>query len=260
MGLASWLLHPLTRGLCVDDPRTTSQRRRIVREKRLLKGVYEDWYRLIVAALPAVEGCVVELGAGAGFLDRHLPGLVRSEVFWCPWADVALDGTRLPFRPGALRAIVMTNVLHHLRAVSRFFDEAAQAVRPRGGIVMVEPWNTAWSRFVYRRLHHEPWEPETEGWELAAGGPLTTANGALPWILFARDRARFAAVHPQWELTRLEPLMPLRYLLAGGVSRRDLLPGFTEPLWRGLEGGLHPLRHQLAMFALVVLRRCDTCV
>jgi SAM-dependent methyltransferase len=250
-----WLAHPLTRGLDLDDPRTTRERRQIVRSKRLLCGVYEDWYRAIAASLPAGEGALVELGAGAGFLDRCVPGLVRSEVFWCPWTDIALDGGRLPFGEGTLRGIAMTNVLHHLPDVSGFFEGAARCVRPGGVVAMVEPWNTPWSRWVYRRLHHEPFEPEAPGWELGAGGPLSSANGALPWILFARDRTRFEALHPEWELSRLELLMPLRYLISGGVSRRDLVPGFTAPLWRAAEALLHPLRQRLAMFAVIVLRR-----
>ena len=120
---------------------------------------------------------------------------------------------------------------------------------------MVEPWNTAWSRWVYRRWHHEPFEPEARDWEIAGAGPLSTANGALPWILFERDRQRFAALHPEWVLRRLEPMMPMRYLLAGGISLRNLLPGVTGPLWRGAERLLRPWRDRLAMFALIVLER-----
>ena len=85
----------------------------------------------------------------------------------------------------------MTNVLHHLPQPGRFFDEAAGCVRPGGVVAMVEPWNTAWSRWVYRHhLHHETFLPAAADWEVPRGGPLSAANGALPWILFARDRER----------------------------------------------------------------------
>jgi SAM-dependent methyltransferase len=250
-----WLEHPLTRGLDIDDPRTTAIRRHIVRTKPVLRDVYRDWYVRLVAALPPRPGAVLELGAGGGFLDEVLPGVVRSEVFPVPGVDATLDALALPFAAQSLRGIVMTNVLHHLPRPAAFLDEAARCVRAGGVVAMVEPWNTPWSRLVYRHLHHEPFEPESARWEAAGEGPLSRANGALPWILFARDRERLRAEHPQWELRTVEPFMPLRYLASGGVSHRDLVPAFTIPLWRGVESALRPLRAQLAMFATVVLER-----
>jgi SAM-dependent methyltransferase len=255
MVLRRALEHHLTRGLDLDDPRTTAARREVLAGKPMLRAVYEEWYAALAAAVPPPPGRVLELGAGAGFLDRFLPGALRSEVFWCPWTDLALDGQALPFADGALRAVVMTNVLHHLPEPSRFLSSAAAAVRPGGVIAMVEPWNTAWSRFVYRRLHHEPFEPGASGWSGPGGGPLSGANGALPWILFARDRERLLAQHPEWELRRCEPLMPLRYLVAGGMSLRSVAPAASAPLWRGIERALRPWRHRLGMFAVVVLAR-----
>jgi hypothetical protein len=120
---------------------------------------------------------------------------------------------------------------------------------------MIEPWVSPWSRLVYTRLHHEPFHPESRDWELAGGGPLSGANGALPWILFVRDRERFAREAPAWRLRSIQPIMPVRYLVSGGISLRSLAPAASFPLWRGLERALHPFRDRLAMFAHVVLER-----
>lgn len=254
-GLKRWLEHPLTRGLDIDDPRTTHLRRRIVAEKRFLRRIYEEWYGMLAASLPEGPGAVLELGSGAGFLRDFVPGLVRSEVFFCPGIDAVLDGLALPFAPGSLRAIAMTNVLHHLPRPVRFFTEAARCVRPGGVITMIEPWVTPWSRLVYTRLHHEPFDPGARDWEIPAGGPLSGANGALPWILFRRDRELFERAAPEWRVRSVEPFMPFRYLISGGISMRDLSPAASFPLWRGLERALHPFRHRLAMFAHVVAER-----
>ena len=78
------LAHPLTRGMDIDDPRTTQLRLRIVRSKRFLRKIYEEWYRDIVAALPPCDGQVLELGSGAGFLSEFIPGLITSEIFKTP--------------------------------------------------------------------------------------------------------------------------------------------------------------------------------
>lgn len=249
------LEHPLTRGLDIDDPRTTWLRRRIVREKRFLRRIYEEWYRALATSLPPGPGAVLELGSGAGFLADFVPGLIRSEVFYTSGIDAVLDGLALPFADGSLRGIVMTNVLHHLTRPLRFFEEASRCVRPGGVVAMVEPWVSPWSRLVYTRLHHEPFHPESREWEIQGGGPLSGANGALPWILFVRDRKRFEREAPGWRIRSIEPIMPFRYLVSGGISLRSLVPAANFPLWRGLERVLHPFRDRLAMFAHVVLER-----
>jgi SAM-dependent methyltransferase len=256
--LTRWLEHPLTRGLDIDDPRTTHLRRRILAGKPFLRRIYEEWYRAIASSLPPGTGAVLELGAGAGFLADFVPGLVRSEVFHTPGIDLVLDGLALPFRDRSLRGIAMTNVLHHLPRPLRFFAEAARAVRPGGVVTMIEPWVTSWSRWVYTRLHHEPFLPEAREWEIPAGGPLSGANGALPWILFQRDRERFEREAPDWRVRSIAPIMPFRYLVSGGVSLRALTPAASYPLWKGFERALSPLAGHLAMFAHVALERRDT--
>lgn len=253
--LNALLQHPLTRGLDLDDPRTTALRRAIIAEKPFLRRTYEEWYSRIAAELPPAPGAVLELGSGTGFLARAVPDLIASDVFACPDLDAVLDGHRLPLADGSLRAIVMTNVFHHLAQPRRFLAEAARCVRPGGALVLIEPWVTPWSRLVYTHLHHEPFRPDAPEWEFPSIGPLSGANGALPWIVFARDRERLAAEFPRWRLRSVTPLMPLRYLLSGGVSLRALMPGWSFGLWRGVEGLLEPWMGQLAMFARIVLVR-----
>ena len=83
---------------------------------------------------------------------------------------------------------------------------------------------------------------------------IVTYN-ALPWIVFRRDRLQFEREFPDWSLERVEPLMPVRFLLSGGTSLRSLMPGFSFGLWRLAEKAVSPIMEQVAMFALIVLRR-----
>ena len=81
----TWLAHPLTKGLDIDDPRTTHLTvRQIIQEKSFLRRIYQEWYRAIVAALPPGQGAVLELGAGGGFMSDFVPHLITSELFYCP--------------------------------------------------------------------------------------------------------------------------------------------------------------------------------
>jgi hypothetical protein len=86
---------------------------------------------------------------------------------------------------------------------------------------------------------------------------LSSANGALPWIVFARDRAIFEHEFPQWTVEEITPGMPLRYLLSGGISLRTLMPGWSFAAWRGVERMMAPLMNDVAMFATITLRRSD---
>lgn len=252
-----WLAHPAVRGIDIDDPRLVSLRRRLVREKAFLRKIYQEWYAAIVAALPAGDGPVVELGSGGGFLEESVPGLITSELRECAHVRLVLDGQVLPFADASLRAIVMTDVLHHLPQSRLFVKEAARCVRTGGRVIMIEPWVSAWSSLIYTRLHHEPFRPEADEWEFPPGGPLSAANMALPWIMFVRDRARFEREFPQWRVLSIRPFMPFRYLVSGGMSMRGLAPSWTFGLWRALESALGRWSDGLGMFAEIVLERAD---
>lgn len=250
----TWLAHPLTRGLDLDDPQTTHLRLQIIQKKSFLRKVYEEWYSSIATVLPAGSEGVLELGSGAGFLAQYVPELITSERFYCRGVSIVLNGHQLPFADKSLRGIVMTNVFHHLPQPRCFFAEAARCVRPGGIIAMIEPWVSRWSQLIYTRLHHEPFHPESTKWEFTTTGPLSGANGALPWIVFNRDRSQFEREFPEWRILKIKPGMPFRYLVSGGLSLRSLMPGWSFGFWRGLEYALGPWIDRCAMFALIVLQ------
>jgi hypothetical protein len=58
--------HPLTHGLDIDDPHTTSLRCKIIQEKKLLQQIYQEWYQAIAMTLPSDNVPVVKLGGGPG--------------------------------------------------------------------------------------------------------------------------------------------------------------------------------------------------
>lgn len=252
--LRTLLAHPLSRGLDIDAPETTALRAQIIRGKPFLRRLYQEWYRRLAAALPPAAGPadgVLELGSGAGFIKEFIPETITSDLLPLPGVDRVVDARDLPFPAGSLRAILMTNVLHHVPCVEEFLRSAATCVRPGGILGMIEPWPTPWSRFVYRYLHHEPFEPGAAEWTFATSGPLSGANGALPWMVFERDRARLEREFPQWRVESIRRIMPLAFLLAGGVSMRSLLPGWSYPLVRAAEAPFP----WLGMFAQITVRR-----
>ena len=115
-----WLAHPLTRGLSIDDPRTTELRKLIIVEKIFLNRIYIEWYTSIASELPKQDGLVLELGSGAGFLRDFIPGLITSEILPCTDVDIILAGYALPFEDNALRGIVMIRCLSPFASSKEF--------------------------------------------------------------------------------------------------------------------------------------------
>jgi SAM-dependent methyltransferase len=253
--LKRFLAHPLSRGLDIDHPETTARRRAIIESKPFLKRIYQEWYGAISDNLPEISGPVLELGSGAGFLADFVPRLITSEVFNCPGIQVVLDGQALPLATASLRAIVMTDVLHHVPDPGRFFAEATRCLLVGGRVLLIEPWVSKWSRIIYTHLHHEPFQPDSPEWSIPSAGPLSGANGAMPWIIFERDRDRFAESFPQLKVELVQPFMPFRYLVSGGVSLRTLMPGSTFRLWKSIEAAMANHMRTWAMFALIVISR-----
>jgi SAM-dependent methyltransferase len=249
------LAHPQTHNLSIDDPRTTEKRRGIIQSNRFLWQIYDEWYRLISNSIPSRTGRVLELGSGAGFLSRYVPGLITSEIFLCSDIQLVLDGRKLPFSAASLNAIVMVDVLHHIPDSRAFLTEAQRCLRSGGSIVMIEPWASTWSRRIYTRLHHEPFHPDAKDWNFPDTGPLSGANGALPWIIFQRDRREFQSGFPELAIREVRPFMPFRYLVSGGVSMRQLMPAATFRLWRRIESWLGRWPQHWSMFAFIHLER-----
>ena len=255
--LKRWLAHPLTQDVRLDDAAATTRHRDIIEQKPFRKRLYAEWYERMAAAVPPGDKPLLEVGSGAGFLGAQLPHLVTSDLVAVPGVMLVLDARHMPFAAGTLRAILMTNVFHHISRPRAFLSEAARVVPPGGALIMLEPWLSWWSRFVYRRFHDEPFDPSARQWEFAEGGRLTSANGALPWMVFQRDRAMFEREFPEWRIEAVDLSVgsPFRYLLSGGVSLVPLTPASSFGAWRLAERALAPFMTRWAMFAMIRLTR-----
>lgn len=234
----------------LDDPQISVDRARLLRSHPYLQALYSYWYTLLVSALPQGEGEIIELGSGGGFLKQQLSSVITSDVLFLPGVDLILDARSLPMKNHKVRAIVGTNVLHHIPQISKFLQAADEVLRPGGRLLFVEPWPTLWSRFVYRFFHHEIFD-RNAGWDLPEGGPLTAANGALPWIVLKRDPSDFSRQFPSFSILSLQPLMPISYLVCGGIGRAWRVPGKLFPILRACESPFD----RFGLFALITIEK-----
>jgi SAM-dependent methyltransferase len=240
----------------LDSTESLQQEYARIRRKGFLNRLYCDFYKEICSALPwDGEGAVVEMGAGAGFLKAKLPEAITGDIRSGAPVDVRFDAHRLPFKNSSLRAVVLQNVFHHLQSPDRFLQEAARCLQPGGAMIMIEPWITLASYKVLRLLHHERTDPRQAGWDFTSTGPMSGANQALPWIVFQRDRRFFEVRFPELEIEEITLHTPISYLISGGLTPWQPVPGFLYPLVRRLEQKLKPLFRWIAMFATVIVRR-----
>ena len=102
-------------------------------------------------------------------------------------------------------------------------------------------------RGFFRRFHPEPYDDRVTEWAFDQSNAMLDANQALSWIVFERDRERLAERCPGLVLEHAGWLPWLSYLLSGGVTRRNLVPGPLVPWVRRADRWLSPLDRFMAL-------------
>jgi SAM-dependent methyltransferase len=225
--------------------------RRVWEQKPILRRIYDDEFfaRLLAARKP--NGISVEVGAGPGFFKQIAPDVVSTDLIWCSWLDAVVDAQQLPFRAGSVSNVFGLDMLHHLATPMSFLGEVSRVLVPGGRLILVEPWITPFSYFIFRFLHQERCDLSETPWRhnQTSEAPAKKAfdgNQAIPYLLFGKNhRAETLAALPGLKLVTLEPFCLFAYLLSGGFKPMNLLPEFlypavstferiTSPLWRSL--------------------------
>ena len=238
----------------LDDPKITISRKNVFQHKGFISKIYEDWYFLINENLPRNHEIVLELGSGAGFIQNIIQNTITSDVLFLPFIDCIMDGLLLPFSKNSINCLVMIDVFHHISNVDLFFDEAIRILSKSGRIIMIEPWINRWSTWIYSNFHHEAIDISTERWDFASSGPLSGANQALPWIVFKRDRKIFEEKYPALKIKEIQPIMPILYLLSGGLENKISMPAFLYSFCKKVEHILFN-EEEYGMFSLIVLEK-----
>ena len=273
MKIIEWLKLPETMGIeDLDGPVTTLSHAEIIQKKPFLKKLYVDFYKQFEKSISnSEEKVLVELGSGGGFIKKVISNVITSDVLELPNVDKVFSALDMPFEEASVDAFFMFDVLHHIAEPRAFFREALRCLKVGGKVVMIEPANTLWSRFIYKNFHHEAFDAQAPEWccqgqakrelgprktgTLQESGRLSGANGALAWIIFWRDRKIFESEFPSLRIIRMHNHTPLRYLLSGGLTLRQLVPSFSYPAVKAIEYALSPINDLLSMFQTIELEK-----
>lgn len=254
--MPGFLKEPSLIGLRSGTPEFFARQKQIIAERPLLKRCYDDWYarmRADVKSVP-VPGALVELGSGGSYLKELEPELITSDVV-DGVADRVIDARQLPFADSSVRAVLLTHVLHHIPDLEAFFREAQRTLVPGGVISMIEVAHTPFARFFFKNFHHEPYLDQRREWTFDQNDSMMDSNQALSWMVLVRDRARFEALFPNLQIEAFAFAPWFTYLISGGVTMRDLVPRFLNPLLFGLEWLLTPTRPLFALHWHIRIRK-----
>jgi len=214
-----------------DRAATLCNRGRLGANKNLLfwyRELYRDQFKNF--ANPAALS-VLEVGSGTSPLKQFLSNVVTSDVLDLDYLDLVFDCHEIDkldaIKDNSLDVITLTNVLHHLKSPIVFLNAAAAKLKSGGKVIATEPFFSFLSTPIFKYLHHEPVnlrisEPELKDVQ----GPLASANIALPWLIFFRNRDWLQRLNDNFDLAclSLRPFSALSYMATGGISRKLPVP------------------------------------
>ncbi len=239
----------------LDSPERTIAHQKIIKEKYFLKKLYEEWYAVFTSSLPTLpKGKMIELGSGGGFLKEIIPTVLCSDILELPSNDLTFSALEMPFEDNEISAVFMIDTFHHIPDTKLFLAEVNRVLKKNGMLIMIEPANSLWGRFIYKNFHHEPFEPNGS-WKIPTAGPMSGANGALPWIVFERDFDKFTGSFPFLRLEKINYHTPLLYLISGGVSFKQVFPNFSYAIFRWFDKLLPLVNRQISMFITISVRK-----
>lgn len=236
--------------------------RRVWEQKPILRRVYNDEFFARLLSFQKPNGFSIEVGAGPGFFKQFAPDIFSTDLIWCSWLDAIADAQQLPFRTASVTNVFGLDMLHHLATPMTFLSEVSRILIPGGRLILVEPWITPFSYFIFRFLHQERCDLSETPWlsnqrDVIPEKMAFDGNQAIPYLLFGPShRLDTLSSLPELNLLALEPFCLLAYLLSGGFKPMNLLPGFLYPAVSTFERATSPLwRRIAALRVLLVLEK-----
>src|SRR5438876_7267561 len=189
-----------------DRAATLRNRARLGANKNLLFW-YRELYRDQFKDLPNPAALsILEIGSGTSPLKQFLPNVVTSDVLDLDYLDLVFDCHEIDkldaIKDNSLDVITLTNVLHHLKSPIAFLNRAASKLKSGGKLIATEPFFSVLSTAIFKYLHHEPVDFRLSEPELGdLQGPLASANIALPWLIFFRNREWLQRLNDNFDVT-----------------------------------------------------------
>jgi len=232
--------------------------RDIWKKKKILRDIYEEWYRMIISDLSKVEGPTVELGAGIGNFKEFCPQAISADIEKRDWLDMTFDAHEMPFDNSSVANLVMVDVLHHLADPVRFLHEASRVLKSGGRLIMLEPFPSPFSQVVYKLFHPEPFLYDIDYFseqKVKEKHPWDS-NQAIPYLIFYKHLDKFnEEFSNSFSILKKEKLSYILYPASGGFENPSRVPESIVPLVKKLENSAMSLKDMLAFRMYVCVQR-----
>ncbi|MCO5142621.1 MAG: class I SAM-dependent methyltransferase [Oligoflexia bacterium] len=241
----------------IDQPERITEIRSLIENKASLKKFYIDLYHRMKACLQNCPngGSALELGSGGGFVKDIISEVITSDIIPYSGVDLVVDASHMPFDDNSLKFIGMINTLHHIPDAESFFKEAQRVLMPGGRILIIDQHSGYISYPILKWAHHEAYDSSVSDWKFTSTGPLSSANGALPWIIFQRDRKKFETLFSNLDIVKYEPHSPLMYWLVGGLKKWSLVPESLYTFFKIIDEFLCYISPNFGSFVSIELKK-----
>lgn len=230
--------------------------REIWKKKKILRDIYEEWYRMIIADLSKVEGPTVELGAGSGNFKEFYPQAISADIEKRDWIDMSFDAHEMPFDDSSVANIVKIDVLHHLADPVGFLHEASRVLKKGGRLIMLEPYPSLFSRIVYKLFHPEPFIYDVDYFnhKPSMDKHPWDSNQAIPYLIFYKHLDKFEKVFGKtFKIVKKEKMSLILYPASGGFENPSMIPEKFLPILKQFESKAGLLRSLVCFRTYIVL-------
>jgi SAM-dependent methyltransferase len=250
----------------LDSPNVTKLHRQIIKTNSYLYHWYKNQYNKYKEIISGQKnGRHIELGTGGGFIKEVLPFVTTSSLLYDDvkngFADIVLDAEKLNFEDLSVDSFFLLDTFHHIKHPSIFLAEVDRCLKKNGHLLMIEPANTLFSRFFYIKFHHESFDDTTSMWNNQIDGHLSSANGALGYLVFERDYKIFNKRFPNLSVKAIKKHTFISYMISGGLSYESIFPetkGIADFIIKNvdkIESALTPMMGMLGTYMDIYIRK-----
>ena len=105
--------------------------------KTQLRFYYEEEIFSRINSVIGVGQTIGKVGSGPGFLQKHIPNILFTDVDIGPTVNCCADEIQLPFTDASIDNYIGVDLLHHLSRMGLFANLAVKSLKPDGRVVLI---------------------------------------------------------------------------------------------------------------------------
>lgn len=220
--------------LPVQHPTAEQDRLDTIENRRRLQGNpnllywYQHLYHDLFHAIPNFQKLSVwEIGSGTSPAKIFYPNIFTTDILNLEYLDKVFDCLNIAndntIPDHSIDVMTLTNVLHHLQTPIQFLQGASYKIKKGGHLYITEPYFSVTSYPIYKLLHSEPSVFNIEEPILKeVSGPLSSANQAIPYLIFFKRLDWLAQLEPYYDLSqsKIGYFTSIAYMASGGIAKK----------------------------------------